>query len=163
MSNDKESSAPFVYARPKRSEVFPLIHKLKHMIGNLDPFIREHTQKRDPAVNIDWWLHARMVVLDHFMPFIDQFREGVYNFADIHTKEINEFKRLFDDLDTEYKKTFAELQTMLAQSAQEKKSSAKESKYEQLYIEQRDEFKKFAANFMELDKLHKSTVSGLQA
>nr|GEV36106.1 hypothetical protein [Tanacetum cinerariifolium] len=163
MSNDKESSAPFVYARPKRSEVFPLINALKHMIGNLDPFIREHTQKRDPAVNIDWWLHARMVVLDHFMPFIDQFREGVYNFADILTKEINEFERLFDDLDAEYKKTFAELQTMLAQSAQEKKSSAKESKYEQLYIEQRDEFKKFAANFVELDKLHKSKVSGLQA
>nr|GFA40115.1 integrase, catalytic region, zinc finger, CCHC-type, peptidase aspartic, catalytic [Tanacetum cinerariifolium] len=129
------------------------------MIGNLDPFIREHTQKRDPAVNIDWWLHARMVVLDHFMPFIDQFREGVYNFADILTKEINEFERLFDDLDAEYKKTFAELQTMLAQSAQEKKSSAKESKYEQLYIEQRDEFKKFAANFVELDKLHKSKVT----
>nr|GEX12016.1 hypothetical protein [Tanacetum cinerariifolium] len=107
MSNNKESSAPFVYARPKRSEVFPLINELKHMIGNLDPFIREHTQKRDPAVNIDWWLHARMVVLDHFMPFIDQFRE------------------VFDDLDAEYKKTFAELQTMLAQSAQEKKSSAK--------------------------------------
>nr|GFB02616.1 hypothetical protein [Tanacetum cinerariifolium] len=163
MSNDKESSAPFVYARPKRSEVFPLIHKLKHMIGNLDPFIREHTQKRDPVVNIDWWLHARMVVLDHFMPFIDQFREGVYNFADILTKEINEFERLFDDLDVEYKKTFAKLQTMLAQSAQEKKSSSKESKYEQLYIEQRDEFKKFAANFVELGKLHKSKVSGLQA
>nr|GEZ97695.1 hypothetical protein [Tanacetum cinerariifolium] len=63
----------------------------------------EHTQKRDPAVNIDWWLHARMVVLDHFMPFIDQFREGVYNFPDILTKEINEFERLFDDLDAEYK------------------------------------------------------------
>nr|GFA30250.1 hypothetical protein [Tanacetum cinerariifolium] len=62
------------------------------------------------------------------MPFIDQFREGVYNFADILTTEINEFKRLFDDLDAEYKKTFAKLQTMLAQSAQEKKSSAKESK-----------------------------------
>nr|GFC07677.1 hypothetical protein [Tanacetum cinerariifolium] len=52
---------------------------------------------------------------------------------------------------------------MLAQSAQEKKSSAKESKYEQLYIVQRDEFKKFAANFVALDKLHKSKVSGLQA
>nr|GFC84433.1 hypothetical protein [Tanacetum cinerariifolium] len=124
MSNDKESSAPFFYARPKRSEVFPLINELKHMIGNLDPFIREHTQKRDLTVNIDWWLHARMVVLDHFMPFIDQFREGVYNFADILTKEINEFERLFDDLDAKYKKTFVELQTMLAQSAQEKKSSA---------------------------------------
>nr|GEV70896.1 hypothetical protein [Tanacetum cinerariifolium] len=115
MSNDKESSVSYVYARPKRSEVFPLINELKHMIGNLDPFIREHTQKRDPAVNIDWWLHTRMVVLDHFMTFIDQFREGVYNFADILTKEINEFERLFDDLDAEYKRTFAELQTMLAQ------------------------------------------------
>nr|GEZ21014.1 hypothetical protein [Tanacetum cinerariifolium] len=92
------------------------------------------------------------------MPFIDQFREEVCNFADILTKETNEFERLFDDLDAEYKKTFAELQTMLAQSAQEKKSSAKESKYEQLYIEQRDEFKKFIANFVELDKLHKSKV-----
>nr|GFA72746.1 hypothetical protein [Tanacetum cinerariifolium] len=119
--------------------------------------------EKETAINIDWWLHARMVVLDHFMPFIDQFREGVYNFADILTKEINEFERLFDDLDAEYKKTFAELQTMLAQSAQEKKSSAKELKYEQLNIEQRDEFKKFAANFVELDKLHKSKVSGLQA
>nr|GEY54164.1 ribonuclease H-like domain-containing protein [Tanacetum cinerariifolium] len=124
--------------------------------GKLEFENMEHTQKRDPAVNIDWWLHARMVVLDHFMPFIDQFREGVYNFADILTKENNAFERLFDDLDAEYKKTFAELQTMLAQSAQEKKSSAKESKYEQLYTEQRDEFKKFAANFVELDKLHKS-------
>nr|GEW53918.1 hypothetical protein [Tanacetum cinerariifolium] len=89
--------------------------------------------------------------------------EGVYNFADILTKEINEVERLFDDLDAEYKKTFAALQTMLAQSAQEKKSSTKESKYEQLYIEQREEFKKFAANFVELDKLRKSKVSGLQA
>nr|GFB82810.1 hypothetical protein [Tanacetum cinerariifolium] len=122
MSNDKESSASFVYAWPKRSEVFPLINELKHMICNLDPFIREHTQKRDPAVNIDWWLHARMVVLDHFMPFIDQFKEGVYNFADILTKEINEFERLFDDLDAEYKKTFAELQTMLNHIALQVKS-----------------------------------------
>nr|GFB32432.1 hypothetical protein [Tanacetum cinerariifolium] len=56
------------------------------------------------------------------------FRKGVYKFADILTKEINEFERLFDALDVEYKKTFAELQTMFTQSAQEKKSSAKESK-----------------------------------
>nr|GEZ36995.1 hypothetical protein [Tanacetum cinerariifolium] len=93
---------PYVHTRPKRSEVFPLINELKHMIGNLDPFIKEDTQKRDPAVNIDWWLHARMVVLDHFMPFIDLFRKGVYNFADILKKEINEFEKIFDDLAAEY-------------------------------------------------------------
>nr|GFD16157.1 hypothetical protein [Tanacetum cinerariifolium] len=72
------------------------------MIGNLDPFIREHTQKRDPAVDIDWWLHACMVVLDHFMPFIGMFRKRVYDFAEILKKEVKEFEHIFDDLAAEY-------------------------------------------------------------
>nr|GEZ89687.1 hypothetical protein [Tanacetum cinerariifolium] len=93
---------PYFHTRPKRSEVFPLINELKHMIGNLDPSIREHTQKRDHAINIDWWLHARMVVLDHFMPFIDMFRKRVYDFAEILKKEVKVFEHIFDDLAAKY-------------------------------------------------------------
>nr|GFB24989.1 hypothetical protein [Tanacetum cinerariifolium] len=59
-------------------------------------------EKRDPVVNIDWWLHARMVVLDHFMPFIDMFRKRVYDFAEILKKEVKEFEHIFDDLAAEY-------------------------------------------------------------
>nr|GFA43718.1 hypothetical protein [Tanacetum cinerariifolium] len=58
--------------------------------------------KRDHAVNIKWWLHARMVVLDHFMPFIDMFRKRVYDFAEILKKEVKEFEHIFDDLAAEY-------------------------------------------------------------
>nr|GFB24941.1 hypothetical protein [Tanacetum cinerariifolium] len=88
--SQKEPSYDQVYLQPPKE------------IGNLDPFIREHTQKRDLAVNIDWWLHARMVVLDHFMPFIDMFRKRVYDFAEILKKEVKEFEHIFDDLAAEY-------------------------------------------------------------
>ena len=43
-----------------------------------------------------------MVLLEHYILFIDMFRKSVHDFDEIFKKEVNEFENVFDDLAAEY-------------------------------------------------------------
>ncbi|GJR48622.1 retrovirus-related pol polyprotein from transposon TNT 1-94 [Tanacetum coccineum] len=107
-SNPPKLVTPFVHTRPAPSKVRAQLLKLKECFPAFET-IRK--QKTTPTFHVqgEWcFVHTKKAFTEQVIPFYEHVKELVQSLDENLVKEVTEFMRIFDELNTEYEQCVLE-------------------------------------------------------
>ncbi|GJV58996.1 hypothetical protein Tco_1465096 [Tanacetum coccineum] len=107
-SNPPKPVTPFVHTRPAPSKVRAQLLKLKECFPAFETIIKRRTTPTFHEQGEWRFVHTKKAFTEQVIPFYEHVKELVQSLDENLVKEVNEFMRIFDELDTEYEQCVLE-------------------------------------------------------
>ncbi|GJY60361.1 hypothetical protein Tco_0461018 [Tanacetum coccineum] len=107
-SNPPKPVTPFVHTRPAPSKVRAQLLKLKECFPAFETIIKRRTTPTFHEQGEWRFVHTKKAFTEQVIPFYEHVKELVQSLDENLVKEVTEFMRIFDELDTEYEQCVLE-------------------------------------------------------
>ncbi|GJR08256.1 hypothetical protein Tco_0790908 [Tanacetum coccineum] len=107
-SNPPKPVTPFVHTRPTPSKVRTQLLKLKDCFPAFETIIKFRTTPTFHEQGEWRFVHTKKAFTEQVIPFYEHVKELVQSLDENLVKEVTEFMRIFDELDTEYEQCVLE-------------------------------------------------------
>nr|GEY98489.1 uncharacterized mitochondrial protein AtMg00810-like [Tanacetum cinerariifolium] len=96
---------PFVKTRPAPSQVREKLECIKKTFPGFEKLVKDNSVVRPLHVTEAIFERIKMIFEGQITPFFEWYKQRVLEFNDAIVKEVSEYKRIFDELETEYENT----------------------------------------------------------
>nr|GFB12889.1 hypothetical protein [Tanacetum cinerariifolium] len=96
---------PFVKTRPAPSQVREKLECIKKTFLGFEKLVKDNSVVRPLHVTEAIFERIKMIFEGQITPFFEWYKQRVLEFDDVIVKEVSEYKRIFDELETEYENT----------------------------------------------------------
>ncbi|GJS96550.1 hypothetical protein Tco_0803518 [Tanacetum coccineum] len=112
-SNSPKPVTPFVRTRPAKSQIYTHLRELNTCIPAFENIIKRRTQPNSFEHGCVDFKRIQRVFNEQVVPFHATVKQHVLNLNEQIYKDITEYMRIFDELDTEYDQTVLEKKSLL--------------------------------------------------
>nr|GFB97580.1 hypothetical protein [Tanacetum cinerariifolium] len=96
---------PFVKTRPASSQVREKLECIKKTFPGFEKLVKDNSVVRPLHVTEAIFERIKMIFEGQITPFFEWYKQRVLEFDDAIVKEVSKYKRIFDELETEYENT----------------------------------------------------------